>query len=306
MTVRRRWLIAGAGAALLLIFIATAHPFFAITRTTGSRVLVVEGWLNEQAIAEAARLMREKGYERAFTTGVARPAAYYLKGGDRLRCVPQRSMKGVVKVKAAGLPGTPLVALADDDTLFLVRLEGDPRVYTATIHTPCSTFTLLAPDRSGDPELDRVFIGGWAVDGEDLQARPGKIQVIRADGRSQPQAATFAHQAAILLEKHGVPAGRITTVPTGRTDEGRTWTSARDMVAIAKAQGIRSFDVATLGVHARRTRGLYRRAAAGGLEVGVIALPDRWCEPEDWWLHWYGWVIVLKEVVGAHQPYTAG
>lgn len=306
MRVRRRWLVAGTGAVLLVTFVAAAHPFFAITRTTGSRVLVVEGWLNEQAIAAVARLVRENGYERVFTTGVARPAAYYLKGGDRLRSIPRRSMNGVVTVKAAGLPGTPLIAIADDDTLFLVRLEGDPRTYTAAINTPCSTFTLLAPDRSGDPDLDRVFIGGWAVDGEDLQARPGKVQVIHADGRSQPQATTFAHQAAALLEQHGVPEGRITTVPTSRTDEGRTWTSALDMVAIAKAQAIRSFDVATLGVHARRTRGLYRRAAAGGLEVGVIALADRWCKPEDWWLHWYGWVTVLKEVVGAHQPYTAG
>ena len=53
----------------------------------------------------------------------------------------------------------------------------------------------------------------------------------------------------------------------------------------------------TLGVHARRSRGLLQEAVGGGVRVGVIALPDPECPAGAWWLKGTGRVKVVKELV---------
>ncbi|NUQ16082.1 MAG: hypothetical protein HUU33_12250, partial [Flavobacteriales bacterium] len=50
----------------------------------------------------------------------------------------------------------------------------------------------------------------------------------------------------------------------------------------------------------------HRRAAAGTLQVGVIALSDPRVPPRTWWLRPAAWPVVAKELAGLLRDAFAG
>jgi uncharacterized SAM-binding protein YcdF (DUF218 family) len=77
VTRKERWGLSCFGYLLLFLVTASAfvfaffqvYPFLALTRRVDSKVLVVEGWIQEYAIVEAAKEINSGRYERVFTTG---------------------------------------------------------------------------------------------------------------------------------------------------------------------------------------------------------------------------------------------
>ena len=60
---------------------------------------------------------------------------------------------------------------------------------------------------------------------------------------------------------------------------------------------LRSFNVLTLGVHARRSRLLFRKAFGSDLPIGVIAVQNREYDPVRWWSSSEGAKEVISEGV---------
>ncbi|MEO6245603.1 MAG: ElyC/SanA/YdcF family protein [Opitutaceae bacterium] len=77
ITRRERWGLSWRGCAVLLFFIGLAtggflfgvYPFFAVSDRVETRLLVVEGWVDNHAIKVAAEEFQLGGYERVFSTG---------------------------------------------------------------------------------------------------------------------------------------------------------------------------------------------------------------------------------------------
>ena len=299
------WFVVAAtsACALLILF---AHPFLAITRTTGSNVLVVEGWLDRPALDRVVDLVRNEGYSKVYTTGIVCPSAYHLHHRSTLEGLLREPMKGELELSVAGLPGAYMVVVADHDTLLKAGVEADLGTVRIRLERPVLSLKVLAiGPPATDPRHPVVFIGEVRIDGRSWHHLAREMLLSKADGHVMEQGTTFADRAARELMRAGLPDPMVTSNPTFGEPDQRTWRTASNFVDFAKNTGLRSFDVVTLGVHARRTRGLYRRAAGDRISVGIISLPDRWCRHNDWWLPWYGWVKVLKEIAGAHQPYTA-
>jgi uncharacterized SAM-binding protein YcdF (DUF218 family) len=116
---KERWSLSWRGrlivtSALLLVSVLVpkgVYPFLAITERVDANTLVVEGWINENAIRAAVKEFRSNRYEHVFTTGgpVAGTGGYtndfmtsasvgadlLKKSGlpdDRLQMVPSRVM----------------------------------------------------------------------------------------------------------------------------------------------------------------------------------------------------------------------
>jgi len=62
-------LILGAGAGALLFLGMNLYPFLAPNAPVGAPFLVVEGWVHQDALDQAAATYRSRGYERILTTG---------------------------------------------------------------------------------------------------------------------------------------------------------------------------------------------------------------------------------------------
>lgn len=66
----RGWLLFPSAGLLAAYFLfLTIHPFLAVTHRVNTNILVVEGWLQRDAIRGAAEEFKTGSYERIFTTG---------------------------------------------------------------------------------------------------------------------------------------------------------------------------------------------------------------------------------------------
>lgn len=96
---------------------------------------------------------------------------------------------------------------------------------------------------------------------------------------------TYSEMGAVTLEALGVASEKIRVVPAEKHQRHRTHGAAmllRD--EFSKAGGVPdAFDLATVDVHARRSRAVYRKVFGDDAQVGVIALPPPDFEPEDWY-----------------------
>ena len=110
---------------------------------------------------------------------------------------------------------------------------------------------------------------------------------------------TYASIAADKLKRAGVPESSIKMVPTRVQARDRTLGAATELRRWLEERQIQhgSFNVATLGVHARRTHCLFRRAFGPGTAIGVIAIPNQGYEARRWWNYSEGVKQVITESI---------
>jgi len=112
---------------------------------------------------------------------------------------------------------------------------------------------------------------------------------------------TSASVGADLLRKAGVPEQSLQMVPSRVMDRDRTYGSAvalrnwfRDHNMV-----VRSVNVMTEDMHARRTRLLFEEALGKSITVGIIAVPNPDYDARRWWRYSDG----VREVIGESIAY---
>jgi hypothetical protein len=169
--------------------------------------------------------------------------------------------------------------------------------------------TIDAPARGPDGRGARTLvIEGW-LDARDLEQalpaiRSGRYQRVLTtggpietwDGRSDWN--SYAERAAAYLTQRGTGALAVSAVAAPRTEHDRTYRSAVTVREWTRAAGVGldAIDVFTAGIHARRSRAVYRLAFGPQTEVGVLAAPNR-DEVRRWWTNSRGAKAVLGETV---------
>jgi len=96
---------------------------------------------------------------------------------------------------------------------------------------------------------------------------------------------TLASVGADLLKQAGAPAEVVQIVPSRVMARDRTYSSAVALREWFQEHGIhvRSFNVMTEDLHARRTLMLYQKAFGDGVAAGVIAVPNPDYDARQWW-----------------------
>jgi hypothetical protein len=113
---------------------------------------------------------------------------------------------------------------------------------------------------------------------------------------------TSASVGAELLEKDGVAKNFIQAVPSHVAGRDRTYNSAlalHDWLG-AHDLSIRSMNVLTEDVHARRTQLLFQKAFGRGVAIGIISVPDPDYDARRWWRYSEG----VREVLGESIAYV--
>jgi len=108
---------------------------------------------------------------------------------------------------------------------------------------------------------------------------------------------TFSEMAAVTLVALGVPTEKVRVVPAEKHQRHRTHTAARLLRESFEHDGgiPAAFDLATVDVHARRSRTVYRKVFGDG--VGVIALPPSSFDPKDWYKTSTGVKTTIFEII---------
>jgi hypothetical protein len=283
-------------AFVLLAF--ALHPYFSVNAPSGAAVAVVEGWIPPDLMPQVKQEIEQRGYSTVYTTGTIRPFSYWLKEHDAITVELPEPMEGGVRLVAAGLPGAQLLLLADADTLMVRQVTGTIATYLAQLTRPVRTLRLLPLRSAAPPGADVLFVKELAVRGVAVHGLHRSILIQHGDSTSEPGWPTYAHHAARRLRELGLVHQQIIPVPAVATELGRTWGNAEAFAGKAQADGVTTVDVISMGVHARRSRTVFQKAAGGSVRVGVIALPDPEAPPESWWRTRIGWIRLFKEMAG--------
>jgi uncharacterized SAM-binding protein YcdF (DUF218 family) len=110
---------------------------------------------------------------------------------------------------------------------------------------------------------------------------------------------TSASVGADLLKKYGLGNGSLEMVPSRVMDRDRTYGSAAALRNWFREHNmpVRSINVLTEDLHARRTRLLFEEALGRGVKVGIIAVPNPDYDSTHWWRYSQGVKDVVSETV---------
>ncbi len=294
------WLLAGPTVVLAAI-IVEAFPFLAITQPSGAKVLVVEGWMDPGALEEAAQLAQDSGYARIYTTGTVREFAYYLGSGEGVDVELHDPAQGTVTIDVSGTTGGGFRLIAGKDTLLDQLITPRPILYRATLPDATARIRVeawTAQMAAGTPE---IYVATLFIHAMNINLLQRSSHFTYPDAPSRPAWPTYAQSARDEMIKFGIPADRIIAVPAYGKPRSRSWGNAHAFAEQARKDGITAFDVATVGVHARRSRDLFKTACGPAVEVGVISLTDPFCTKANWWRSFRGWYTLMKEVLGAPE-----
>jgi hypothetical protein len=304
----RRWLkwsVLLGLPVIAAVFILLSHPHLAITEPVGADVAVVEGWMPAERLREAAIQLEALPYRRIHTTGTIRPFTYHLHVREGVDVVLREPAVGELRIRAAGLPGARIILLGDRDTLDTWNVQETASIRTVSLVAPLRHLRFVSVnDIAPNGEAENVALIEVTVNGENLHLLQRETLRVMADGSLRQGWPTYAHAAAHTLHQAGIPEERLLAIPTWGKPDSRSWANAATFGAYAQQQGCTAVDVYTLGVHARRSRELFRRGCGPGIAVGVISINDPRCDADDWWKHWSGWFYVLKELGGSTEPYA--
>jgi len=172
-------------------------------------------------------------------------------------------------------------------------------------------FTLLGAHGflsvSAPVEASVLVVEGWLPDYalaecKDAFEQNGYDQIITTGGPLEEgfflsEYATYAELGAATLQKLGLKSAAVQAAPAQSSRRNRTYTAALGLRTWLRdnASDVRSVNVVSLGVHARRSRLMYAEALGPDHEIGIIALPDRDYEPETWWRYSAGIKGVITE-----------
>ena len=114
-----------------------------------------------------------------------------------------------------------------------------------------------------------------------------------------PEYESYAEVTAASIRDLGVASDRVVAVPAAYVPRDRTYSTAAALKAWLRDSETeaRSFDLYSVGPHARRTWLLYETAMDGEFQVGIVALKNEGYDPDAWWRTSGGVRTVIAEAL---------
>lgn len=121
------------------------------------------------------------------------------------------------------------------------------------------------------------------------------------DRYSRSDSDTYASVGRGRLLRAGVPEHCVRMVPCWISERDRTYGSAVALRQWCSTNQVSldSFNVVTLGSHARRSQLLHQIAFGSGVRIGIVSLQNEDYDPHHWWRYSEG----VKEVISEGAAY---
>jgi hypothetical protein len=167
-------------------------------------------------------------------------------------------------------------------------------------------YTFLAPNEPVDARV--LVVEGWLAPKELDQAvqtiKTGSYTiVVTTGGPTEWPVTKFGNYAAIAadyLAQQGIQRDLILVVPAPPSAQERTFLSAVMLRESAQKSGLKldAINLFSSGVHARRSRLLFRMALGPNIKVGVLSAKPENYDPEAWWRTSKGVESIVFQSIG--------
>ena len=110
---------------------------------------------------------------------------------------------------------------------------------------------------------------------------------------------TYAAVGAATFVALGIPDSLVKAVPAHKVIKDRTFTSAISLRSWLDSTNNhpQSFDLYTLGPHARRSALLFKTVFGKDVKIGIIPVTDKDFDPKHWWKSSQGFRTVTDEFI---------
>ena len=126
---------------------------------------------------------------------------------------------------------------------------------------------------AGDWRGNRVKAGGDLV-------RAGYVPAVLLTGPTELYGQNEADLALQFLTAHGYPKEWFRPV---RIRAGSTYEEAREIAPEIERLGVHRLLIVTSNYHTSRAEKIFRKALPSTIEIHMIAVPDPFFHPHDWW-----------------------
>jgi hypothetical protein len=303
---KKHFLIASVSVAvmaLMLLVITTTGlidslaDYLSISEQTNANILLVEGWLPEDAILRSYEEFRHNGYQRIVTTGInsSAPDLNMHSNGSLIfstgKFFAGSEINGphifeiYAKSELGGANRAHFnlyinnIRLADffaDKRLKKYRAEWQGKL--TDIDSISVQFDNDSIGEAGDRNL---YVRSVCADGNITipYLNNSVYDIITSNGhlRINNNINSSAENAKVRLILAGIDSSLITAVPANKVRVNRTLTSAlafRDWLAGTDFD-VRGINIVSLGPHSRRTWMTYNRVLHKNYEIGIIAVPNK-------------------------------
>ncbi|WKN42468.1 carbohydrate-binding domain-containing protein [Tunicatimonas pelagia] len=273
--------------------------FLALTERVEAPVLVIEGWVSEEALQQAVEEVKSGSYRQIFVTSIAHDSAFrmYSQGGlcfylSRIESAQQQSFQEI-QISAYGKAAIGIQAHAKVmlDTVQVGEFTATNKLHwhTVTLSQPtqADSITIVYDNnrRVGNEDRD-LFVYAIRLDSVMIPARHPAVRYDRdkLDGNYvfRTDYESIGAEAAEFLVAQGVDSAKLVTLAAPPVTVERTYASA---LTVKKnlPKGTEAIVLFSESTHARRSRLVYQRMFGSTVHVGVIAARSNDKKPEDWW-----------------------
>ncbi|MBT32317.1 MAG: hypothetical protein CMO01_21855 [Thalassobius sp.] len=288
---------------LLVFYFLNIYNFLSDSHPVKADVLVVEGWLPPESLDKAIEEFNSSNYKLIATTGVPlspefrMPFSGYLIFNFQKALLIANQGKFSIDVNAMGTPVDGKFAemkfYVNDSLAFETETTEDLKTYsfefaTDTIYNVAIWF----PNDGKTNEEDRdLIVNDIAINGNKYLPRSENVIYDRGkrggDDIYSANFATVADEAALILQKKGIPSDKIVAIPTDEMDINRTSNSALAfgnwLSSYAGKASLSGINVISLGTHSRRSWVLFEKNIEENIPVGIISLKSPFTPDENWW-----------------------
>lgn len=292
------------GATLLLLGVVffgkvELFHFLAPTERIDASVLVIEGWLSEDALEQAADEIKRNNYHQVLVTSIAHDSVFrmYSQGGLRFYLSDIESARshqfseiqiGAFGREAGGIQAHAKVML-NSTQVGEFTTTAEPQWHTVSLSqpAPADSITIVYDNNRRVGKEDRdLFVYALRLDSLVIPARHPAVRYDRGklDGNNvfRTDYESLAAEATEFLVQQKVDSTIVATLTAPAVAYERTYASAL-MVKQYLPDSVQSLIVFSKSVHARRSQLVYQRLLGKSVNVGVIAARSRSEGSDDWW-----------------------
>jgi hypothetical protein len=289
------------GTALIVIGLLGKEELFrflAPTQPVKASVLVIEGWIDEEALQQAISEILTHSYNQVLVTSIAHDSSFrmYSQGGlifrldeveESITLFQQIQVLGFGS-SAGGIQAHAKV-LVDTMSVGEFTASDDPEWHSVLLDTPVQADSVvivydnnhLVGKEDRDLFIYKVCLGSNCIPARHAAVRydRGKLDgkaVFRTNYRSE------AEESAEFITQQGIDTSLVRSLTAPPVDYERTFTAALE-VKRSLPSSVTAINVFSEGVHARRSQLVYQRMMGDSVQVGVVAASSRNQQPQNWW-----------------------
>jgi hypothetical protein len=308
----------------ILFYFSNAFRFLAITKHVEPGIMIIEGWLSDDALIKARDEFIQKNYQLILTTGFPYEESFIMAYSSKLMfmtegAVPERSDS--LYNLCVNIKGTKADGEFAHFRIYADNIEIDngwssrkltKHQYKIKLNAPPDQIVIEFDNDLVKKGRDRnLIVGSISVNDKVFSVNNQHVHLYNKNNEvfyfKKELSSSSAVDAALFLRSNGIMESLVIPIVTSRKFRSKTYSTALDVKDWLSKNLVYQHEPITIysqGIHARRTWLSFQKAFGKSANIGVISSSHRKVSYNNWWKTRKGWKEMVYETCGLIYVFT--